>query len=293
MSSSSVRVTNLAILLLGLGNAGCSGTVGGAQAQNDAGHVEAGALVACNPLAPPPVTIGRLLGVGQGPSPATTLYVVDDAPDSGGNLRVFVSSGKTLVRKFLDGQGGGLGSTDTSLSFADSETSPMSAYRDLLIEQQGGKTTKMALAPDVGKGGFAPDAGDVPLTVLDGGTIQGFAIENLPNVVTYVADVSNGEVLLIVEPEEPWSSEGERVFYGKPAAMIQYPLLGDNPDCCEDIIFFSVNGVKYTADLVFSPDPGTIDGPSTLNAGSETLTVKLRKPTPTNLDGFTFTSDGM
>ena len=283
---------NVVILLLGLGNARCAGSVGGDQVRSDAGHVEAGAghaeagaPVTCNPLAPPPTSLGTIVGVGEGPAPATTIYVVDDNGVGLDNPRVFASSGTTLYRKYVAGSGG------NSLTFDDSVTEPSSDFRDIIFELDGGVATRMALAPSTARSGFAPDAGDMLLTLLDGGAIKGFAIKNLPNVVSYVADASNGDSVVLVSAMNVETMADEHVFYGKPSQMVEAPLVSDNRDCCEVLLTFTVNGAKVVANMVFSQ--GGAFTTSSLQTTAGMFGLKVRNPTPTNLDGFSFTCDGM
>ncbi len=148
----------------------------------------------CNPLTPAPVTLGTLLGVGQ--DSQSTLYVADIAPGTGspdGQDRVFVSDGKTLVRQHVAGTGqqGGPPNATYTLSFEPaSDYGTTSALRSLIIQQAGtGAPVAMALGPGVTKG---PGAGDQPLTVVGASAISGYALVNLPVVVAFVGDVSNG-----------------------------------------------------------------------------------------------------
>src|SRR5260370_26122898 len=88
----------------------------------------ASSLGPCDPLAPPPVALGAVIGVGQGPD--GTLYVVDRlSPGSSG--RVFVSSGNTLYRQDVEGSGQ-RGATDYNFEFADP-----SAYGHLMAAPGG------------------------------------------------------------------------------------------------------------------------------------------------------------
>jgi hypothetical protein len=45
-----------------------------------------------------------------------------------------------------------------------------------------------------------PDAGQVPLQVVANGSVAGFAVQDLPNVVEHAADVSNGNVIVVIGP---------------------------------------------------------------------------------------------
>jgi hypothetical protein len=59
------------------------------------------------------------------------------------------------------------------------------------------------------------------LTVVDASAIAGFSLQNLPVEVEYVADVSNGEAIVVTEPMDPWGYSGFRLFYGTPSQMIE------------------------------------------------------------------------
>lgn len=47
---------------------------------------------------------------------------------------------------------------------------------------------------------YAPDAGDELLTVVEASAVAGFSLKNLPVEVEYVADVSDGETIVVIEP---------------------------------------------------------------------------------------------
>jgi len=196
----------------------------------------------------------------------------------------------TLDRKFVGGSGsnGGPPTTEYTFGFQNNEDDYSTDGRTLLIDTANGHATVIALGPKGSRSFYAPDAGDDLLTVVDGGATEGFTVKDLPYVVKYVADVSNGNAIVVTQAMEPWSGTDERIFYGKPSQMVEYPLLSDDVDCCETYIGFTVNGAMYTAHLVFAPDPGTIDGPSTLETGTTMLNVNLRTPTPSSLVGFSF-----
>jgi hypothetical protein len=100
----------------------------------------------CNPLAPSPTTLGTILGVGQDSQPV--LYVADQAPDGGGQDRVFVSMGNVLDRQHVagSGQSGGPPNADYTFSF-EPPFADAGDLRALLIQQRGGVVTGMALGP--------------------------------------------------------------------------------------------------------------------------------------------------
>ena len=63
---------------------------------------DGGSLAACDPLAPGSVTLGTILAIGS--DSQSTLYLADEVPD-GGQDRVFVSAGTTLVDSMSPGPG--------------------------------------------------------------------------------------------------------------------------------------------------------------------------------------------
>jgi hypothetical protein len=256
--------------------------------------------VACDPLAPPPTTLGTLIGVGQ--DTQSTLYLADEVPDSGQD-RVFVSSGKTLVRKHVAGTGstgvpGATADADYTFSFGD-PLADASGLRALLIQVRGGAVTGMALGPGNSRAFLGgPDAGQVPLTVLDAGAVTGFGIQNLPNVVQLVADVSDGNVVAITEPSDAYDSTSLRLFYGPPGRMVERPVVMYSQSLSGPaLITFTVGPALYIfrTTVVYGPDAGPLGSPGpasleTYDAG--VLSATLRLPTPTSLAGFSFVCSG-
>src|SRR5580698_5648751 len=154
--------------------AGCSST-GGTRATGST------ASTPCDPLTPPPTTLGPILGVGQ--DTQSILYVAAEAPDGGGQQRVFVSSGTTLDRQHVLGSGSTPGQDSFSFEapFADA-----GGARTLFIENPGGAVTAMALGSGSLRAPLAADAGETPLAVVDAGVVAAFEVQNLPAVVEHV-----------------------------------------------------------------------------------------------------------
>ena len=75
-----------------------SNTEGGSTATSNGGASSAGAA-ACDPLAPPAITMDTILGVAR--DAQGTLYVSDQTPDF--VTRVFVSNSGVLDRKYVAG----------------------------------------------------------------------------------------------------------------------------------------------------------------------------------------------
>jgi hypothetical protein len=248
----------------------------------------------CDPLAPPPTALGTLLAVGEDNS--ATLYVADEPPDGGGQDRVFVSNGPTLVRQHVagGGQSGSLPNADFTFSFQP-PFADAGDLRALLIQVQGGAVTGMALGPGNSRSFLgSADAGQVPLMVPDGGAVAGFAIQNLPNVVQYVVDVSNGEVVVITAPMDPSGYSGFRFFYGTANNMIERPITAYDQSLSGPAdIAFTVGPATYTlhTTFAFGPDAGPLGMPAsaTLDTSSGTLSGTVVTPTPTSLSGFSFT----
>ena len=238
---------------------------------------------ACDPLASKPITLGAIVGVGQ--SADGTLYV---ASAKG----VFVSAGGQLIRQHVVGSGGS-GDSESLFMFqppgADS-----SAAQNLLVEAQGGKATAMALGPSNSKAFLnqAP-AGVMMLTVVAPAVVSGMPVVNTPNVLDYIADVANGDVLLATMPmndsdPEPQSNPGGiAIFYGPPSDLAQRAV----SDFGESLsgngsLTFVVDGTPYV--LAFGQDLSPADaglfGVFTLQGltpqGGAPLAISLRSPTP-------------
>jgi len=250
----------------------------------------------CDPLAPHelPVTLGTVLGVGQ--DSAGTIYMADEvtAPYSD---RVFVSSGNSLWRKRVSGSGQSGGTADRDYTFSYVNGSNNQA---LLIQIRGGVTAAMALGPGDSRAFVgAADSGQSALTVLDRSAISTMTLRNLPGdvVIEYVADVSNGNIVIVTRPQDDWTDKSFKVFYGTPNAMIERPLISFSRGN-DTYITFQVDSAPYLAHFVLTMEPA--DGgvnvqhpPGTLEPGDgSTWTLTERLPTPTALAEFSFTCLG-
>jgi hypothetical protein len=228
-----------------------------------------------------------------------TLYVADEAPDGGGQDRVFVSNGTTLNRQHVagTGQSGGPPNADYTFSFQP-PFAGAGDLRALLIQEQGGVVTGMALGPGNSKSFLGAGPSQIALTVLDAGAVAGFKIHNLPNIPQIVADVSNGDVIVITEPMDAWSYSGFRLFFGTSTNMIERPIVSYNQARSGPAdITFTVGSTSYVLHTTYVIDPDASPlgspGPATLDTGGTgTLPATLRLPTPTSLSGFSFTCSG-
>jgi hypothetical protein len=140
--------------------AACTGRDGNSPAskqQATSGTSASGSSGPCDPLTPVAVTLGSILGVGQ--DTQSTVYLADQAPDGGGQDRVFVSTGETLYRKHVAGTGqtGDPANGDYTFSFQEPFADASDA-RALLIQVRAGAVTAMALGPGDSRSFYAPDA---------------------------------------------------------------------------------------------------------------------------------------
>lgn len=284
----------------GSGGAGGTGTSGGdlvVGTYGDGGLTETSGPPAdagpCDPLAPHelPVILGKVLGVGKGST--GTLYLADEAPATY-QYRVFVSQGNVLWRKRVMGSGSNGDGADVDYTLGYEDGASNSA---LLVQIRGGVTTGMALGPGDSRAFLdVNDPDQVQLVVVDASVLNTMTLRNLPGdvYIEYVADVSNGDVIVVTRPLDDWTYAQFRVFYGTPDAMLERTVVsvarGD-----DTYVTFQVGSVDYLAHFVGgfeSSDGGAgeVDEPGTLDPGDgSVLTITERLPTPTTLTGFSFT----
>jgi hypothetical protein len=281
---------SLSILFLVASLLGCSGgrtSSGGGSGAQPAGP--------CDPLAPTPTTLGTVIGVGK--DGQGTLYVGETA--STGQLRVFVSSGGTLVRKDVIGSGqmGGAPNAKYTLSFRDASAAIATA-RSLLINTANGQATEMALGSGNSRAFLGSGTnGDETLTVVAPSTVGGMPIQNLPHVPMYVADASDGTSVVVTWPMDAYGTDEARIYYGTKSQMIERTITAYEESQSGDTnITFTVEAATYTVHfaIAFGPDAGPLGspGPVTLDKGGTMEMMTLRLPTPTTLSGFTFTCTG-
>jgi hypothetical protein len=276
---------------------GCSSTSSGTQPSETTGP--------CDPLATPPTTLSTVIGVGKDDGGVYYVGDIVNEFDSGalplGLDRVFVSQAGTLVRKHVAGSGSGQDSY--SLDFEDTPgDSADSAGQALLIQTSQGKATAMALGPATMRTFVVGAAGQTPLAVVDPSEVAKFPIQNLPNAILHVADVSDGTAIVLVAPGDAYGTDGYQLFYGKPGAMVGYPIVGIDGDDYGEYIQFLDGQTTYN---IFFNEPFELDGgsgphPGSLYTGTAqvdpafgtptgALAVTERTPTPTTLSGFSFT----
>jgi hypothetical protein len=245
--------------------------------------------MACDPLAPKPTTLGTVVGVGK--DAPGTLYV-----DSANGI--FVSGGGNLNRQHVTGTGQS-GNNEFLFTFEPPGDNGGGA-RNLLVETTGATASAMALGPADSKAFLGQsDAGVTPLTLVAPATLSGMALVNTPNVIEYIGDVSNGDVLMTTLPmnEDATSTNGGlAVFYGPPGAVAERTITGFEQSLSNDgTMTFLVDGESYVLAFgtVNTPDAGLL-GVFTLQGltpqGGARLAVTLRAPTPATVPtGLSFT----
>ena len=217
------------------------------------GDAGSAALGPCDPLAPKAITLGTIVGVGK--DAHGTPYV-----DSANGI--FVSDGTKVVRQHVTGAGSS-GTTELLFTF-EPPGADSSAARNLLVETNGSAATAMALGPTNSKAFLNQSpAGTTPLTLVDASAVTGMTVVNTPNVVSYVADVANGDVIVATVPmndDDTSLGGGIAIFYGPPNAVAQRPITSFEESLSGNgARIFVVGGKPYTLafGVVSAPDAGT------------------------------------
>jgi hypothetical protein len=248
----------------------------------------------CDPLATHPTTLATILGVGK--DQGGTLYVADQGgiASEPSIVRVFVENAGSLVRQDVIGSGS-LGSSEDIETFEspDGSTPP----RDLAIQIASGTATSMTLGPEgAAKSGVEGiDAGAATaLTLVDASAVQGMPAIDLPGAVSYVADATDGEAIVVTAPlENDQGGAAFHLFYGTPQAMVERRIVSfDQSLSGYPTIGFTVGSQTYVMAISSVPSDGGLleaPGPVTIVTGDGgSVTFTLRLPTPTTLAGFTF-----
>jgi hypothetical protein len=250
---------------------------------------------ACDPLAPQalPITLEKILGVGKDES--GTLYVADQTTDGSYTNRVFVSSGSTLYRKRVNGSGSS--ANDYSFSYAADPLSDGGAhYEALLVHEEDGHATAMALGPPDQKGFIGePGAASETLTVVDASALQGFTVKNLPGDVAIVlfADDPSGETFLLTRPVDDATDSSYRLFYGPKDAVAERHITNISESLSDSFyIQFSVGPASYavSSSIVYGGDAGILGRPGgvTVQSDSSTESFPVTWPPPKTLSGASF-----
>jgi hypothetical protein len=237
---------------------------------------------ACDPLTAPAIILGAVVGVGMDAS--GVLYV--DAANG-----IFVSNNGKLVRQYVSATSQS-GSSEFSFSFyapGDDGASP----RTLLVETQGDTASAMALGPGNSRSSLdQSDAGITSLTLTAVDVLSGLVLVNTPNVIAYIGDVGNGDVLLATLPlnQDSTSTDGGlSLFYGPPSNVAQREITTfDESKSGDGTVTFLVGSTPYVLafGMLQGPDAGPL-GTFTLEsltpAASVGLAITVRSPTPTSL----------
>jgi hypothetical protein len=242
-----------------------------------------GTATPCDPLAAKPITLGAIVGVGQD---ASGVLYVDSAHG------VFLSDAShALIRQHVVGAGLS-GTTELEFMFV-SPGADFSTARNLLVETNGTTATAMALGPPNAKAFLSQSpVGTTPLTLVDASTLAGMPVVNTPNVISYVGDVANGDVILATVPmnaDETSSDGGLAIFYGPPAKIAERPITDFEESMSSNgTVTFLVDGTPYSLQFghVAAPDAGPFGAFALLGLtpkGADAMNVTLRSPTPTAL----------
>ncbi len=232
------------------------------------------------------------MGVGQDTD--GTLYV--DAANG-----IFISAGGTLVRQHVLGTGQS-GANEFIFTFGSLTADAGSSERDLLVETTGKTTASTASAMALGPGGARTfldqsPAGVTTLMLVDPATVSGLAVLNTPNVISYLGDAANGNVVLATVPQsaDPTpasggvSDGGLSIFYGPPDDVEERVITAFGESLSGNgAVTFLVGNTSYV--LAFGMVQGADAGPFgvfTLEgltpAGGAEIPVTLRSPTPSLL----------
>jgi len=234
---------------------------------------------ACDPLAPKPITLGAIVGIGK--DAQGTLYV-----DSANG--VFVSNDGKLVRQHVLGSGSS-GTSEFLFTFAAPDADTGSA-QNLLVETAGSTASAMALGPSNSKAFLdqAP-AGTTALTLVDASAVSGLPVVNTPNQFQYIADVENGDVLATTTPmngDATSDDGGLAIFYGPASGLVERQITSFSESLSGNgSLTFLVGDTPYElafARLVTS-DSGSAGNFTLLGLtprGGAGLAVTLREPTP-------------
>jgi hypothetical protein len=252
----------------------------------------------CDPLATHSAALATILGVGK--DQGGTLYVADQGgiASEPSIVRVFVANAGSLVRQDVIGSGSIRGSEDIeTFESPDRLTAP----RDLAIQIAGGNATSMTLGPEgSAKSGIEGIDGGAAtaLTLVGASAVQGMPAIDLPGAVSYVADATDGEAIVVTAPlENDQGSAAFHLFYGTPGAMVERPIVSFGQALSGyPTIAFTVGSQTYVmaiSSVPFDGGLGVAPGPVTLVTGDGGgVTFTLRLPTPGTLAGFSFTCLG-
>jgi hypothetical protein len=236
---------------------------------------------ACSPLesVEAPIELGSVLGVGEAAD--GTVHLMDRVDLS---LRVFVSSGNSLVRVLVSGEG--------TLYDAGVETNLASFERggvDVTLGVEAGATTRIAVGPGTVRSFEEVLASGEELTIVPDTAIEDYVLRNLPGDVEieYVAQIETGERLVVIRPSEEWTYDDFRLFIGEPERLVERQVTSvvRARDGGSTWIRFDFHG--EAAEVSFpSPLAGPAADPATLTTGTGTYAVE-RLP-PESVTSFSF-----
>jgi hypothetical protein len=248
-------------------------------------------LVACEPLATTnvPLELGTVIAVGKAKD--GTLFAADQ-PGDPGELRLFVSEGKALVRHEINGSGEQSEGTLKRIGLTVGGDAPFT----LLIELGGAMTRMMVVEGPLGrdKNLNISNAQGEALEVVSKGALDSLVVQNLPGdvQVEYSARVRDGARLIVTRPEHDWSYEDFRVFFG-PADRVEERHVTSVTRALDGGSTHIDFKVGSEAAVAFFPSRLTIDGvtpdePDTLEISAKSFEIERLPMDALELDGLTF-----
>jgi hypothetical protein len=248
-------------------------------------------LVACEPFATTqvPLELGTVLAVGK--AKVGTLFAVDE-PGESGEFRLFVSDGKALVRRDVNGSGEESEGAVKRIGLTVGGDAPFT----LLIELGGTMTRMMVVEGPLGRDKnltISAAAGE-ELEIVSKAALDSLTVQNLPGDVRveYSARLSDGARLIVTRPEHDWSYEDFRVFFG-PAERVeerQVKSVTRARDGGSTHIDFEVGS---EAAVAFFPSRLAAEGvvrdePDTLEIGAKSFALERLPMEALEVDGLKF-----
>jgi hypothetical protein len=235
----------------------------------DASGENAPAASGCDPFAPKPLPIALGTVIAAGQDSTGIVYAVDQVEH---DQRVFVSdAGGALVRQRISGSGASpdfyvFNVTDHDPPFVLQIDTPAGGPLRMGVVIGGLKDSRTFVIGEQGE----------ELTVLPEGAIAGMPVVNLPGTVVleYAVATTGGEILIVTRPQDGWSYEDFRLFFGSLGAIAERRVSNVTRmlDGGSTIILFDLDGQQAKADFpVTFVDGGFAYGPATLTVGSAVM----------------------
>jgi hypothetical protein len=134
------------------------------------------------------------------------------------------------------------------------------------------------------------------LTVVDPSAVAGIPLKNLPNSVSFFADVGNGDVILVTTAADDYTHAGFQLYYGEKSAVRERTItnIGQGLDIHSGpTVTFLVDSVEYTVSYggLIPADAGARHGTINMQNGNAVAYTE-RSDDPISFDGLTFICSG-